>query len=274
MARKILHSLLILIVVLTIFGPAKPSQAFFANWGMCFRFAVIGYCQKGPIPGTLIIYWVPTAEVETTPQCGVTLQSWAIAQVATVTATPCSFLGLIGSSHRPESGKQDLHYAEVHIFEHTFDMEESYADMLNEQCFVPSTSEPRYLYLSELDLVQWHTGFMDIMRPELYSNATCANSPVLTPSCMGTWGQIFPRDGWLEQPSHLAHSAALAYRGLSLAQDEGDYTSGMTPLDSLQLAYPMVSRCIQIGEPPYSGKSPWTKCITNHSILFGFTGVS
>lgn len=251
MARKILHlALLALLVAATVFGPAKPSQAFFANWPMCFRFAIIGECQLGPVPGVLLIYWVPTAEIETSPQCGVTLIPWAIPEVAAASVVPCGILGFFGSSHRPESAKQDLHYAEVHVFEYAFDIMEIFPDLFDKLCFVPNTPEPRFLYLSELDLIQWHTGFMDMWRPELLGNLTCAVTPFWTPSCMGTWGPIFPRDGWLEQPSHMAHSAGLAYRGLSQAQEKGLYLGGMTPLDSLQLAYPMMSRCIQIGEPP------------------------
>ena len=249
MKRWVRYILVVWFMVMMTAGSTVKSEAFITNWGECFRFAILGPCMIGPVPGVTVIYWIPTAIVETSPQCGETIVPWAIPEVLAATATPCGLLAGGGSSYRPEDPKKDLHFAEVHVFEDAFDLVDMVTDVLDKMCFVLDTPLPRFLYLSEIDFVHWRTGFMDLERPETLMAPTCGVVSTLNPACMGSWGPIFPRTGWLEAQSQLVHSAGLAYRGVSEAQEKGGYIGGMTPLDSLQLAYPMVSRCIQIGEP-------------------------
>lgn len=232
-------SLLVLLAV-----PVR-APAFFANWPACLRLAVVGVCEFG----IRIVYWAPTALIETTPQCGVTAVPVLAPQVAKACAVPCGVLGMFGSSMRPSSARLDTNYAETHVFEYPFDptLVSDVADLL---CFLPHTPLPRVVYLSEVDLVQWHTGFLDLADPRTWSAPGCAAARTVGTACMGAWGPIFPRTGWLNHPSKLAHSAGLAYRALHLARERGLYHGGMTPWDSLQMAFPTVSRCFQIGEPP------------------------
>jgi hypothetical protein len=232
------------------------------NWSACFNFSVTGMpCMKGPIPGVIVIYWIPTAVLETVPQCGTTTapfmfvsgyklapQFFKLTQAGCKVRAAASKAPLLDASSMrlQEDGQRSLQYAEAHAFDIPMNME-YITEFLDWMCFVPSSPVARIMYLSEPDFLQWATGYRDIYKA--FTAPACALAPYIWPTCVGTWGALYPKTGWAQQESNLAHSALLSIRALRAAEEMGQYHSLMTPADMLQMAYPAMSPCFPVGTP-------------------------
>jgi hypothetical protein len=220
--------------------------------------------MKGPVPGVIVTYWIPTAVLETTPQCGWTTAPTIftsgfplLAEVEGLTEIPCKlraaaqgFLNAGTSMRLQDDGQRSLQYAEAHAYDIPMNME-YITEFLDWMCFVPSVPAPRVMYLSETDFFQWVFGIRDFSLGLAFA-PTCSAAPVW-PNCVGTWGPLYAKTGWAPQESKLAHSALLGFRALKAAEELGQYHSFTTPIDKMQLAYPSVSpRCFFVGEPQNS----------------------
>lgn len=145
---------------------------------------------------------------------------------------------------------------------------------------------PTVFYLTELDFVNWRqfadmASLKGLMSVILNASAICgigsftadlANNVAdlvhikipfksgfhLGNMCLGFWGTTYPRRGWIGTQSPEVGSAVDVYRAVSWDSISNPYPRVMFSIipispntdDKLQLAYPKVSKCIDIGEYP------------------------
>ncbi len=131
-------------------------------------------------------------------------------------------------------------------------------------------------YSSLLDAVAWRTGAVEMWAAQaIVSTATsslgaCAfqglagqigiSLPGLGSVCMGNWGPLFARTGWLVHPSEPVGSAAAAYRaahvlshlelmaGRVVLWPATDFRASTS--DLMNLAVPRLTPCFAPGTPP------------------------
>ena len=109
-----------------------------------------------------------------------------------------------------------------------------------------STMLPALAYASELDGLNWHTGWRDLQ-------AVAAGSLSLsgTAGQLGRWGALYPRQMRDLGTTPVVYSAKTAFRALSMARDQ--FATFSAPVDlaaRMQQAFPVVSACFAVGEQP------------------------
>ena len=106
----------------------------------------------------------------------------------------------------------------------------------------PDGAAFQYSYVSELDLIGWRTGLLDLLFPR-------------PRKCAGKWGCYVPRTGWVDQPSEpiAAHLQALR-AGRVAANPWGRVVLSMHSYEPrtghfIQMIAPALRGCVSIGHP-------------------------
>lgn len=246
------------------------------SWS-CIDLKVIGVCVKPPgIVGVVIMYWEPALLIETVQRPGDTLFEALQPVISGLTSKVSAELaaGITGLSIPVSSGsssstvaQSNLRFNEVHIYEFPFrDQLMSFVDM---ECPDKLPGGEFIKYLSELDFLEWRIGAVEAMQPK--SMLSAASGPVcgalgnvVDGLCMGVWGPVYPRRGFITHQSEVVASAATAVRAISIAGLSGSAAHivlepiGFEPSfsnDKLELIYPNPSACIKIGQNPVSWES-------------------
>ena len=148
--------------------------------------------------------------------------------LATITGGAGGFFwGAGGSQHQPSN--QQFFEAHVMQFLSNWFMEFLNLPFGYRLCNIPLVPDVEVNYLSELDLVNWRTGYIDyIAVPQLIANTAAAVgicmaasvTQTVTPGwgvldlCVGTWGILYPRTGWNVMDSEIVAAAMSAYTAL------------------------------------------------------------
>ena len=239
----------------------------------CIDFRVIGVCVKPPpyYVGIKIMYWEPVLLIETVKKPGDTIigslipvvssmtQKVASGLLSAVTGLPVPISG--GSSSSKISGT-NLAFNEVHVYD--FPFRDQIMSSIDSQCPDKLPSGSFIKYLSELDYLEWHVGFIEAMHPKSLAAAAsglacAATGAFLGDLCLGFWGPNYPRTGFFTHQSEVVASAAAAVRAVSISGLLGSTAHmvlepiGFSPSfenDKLELIYPKSSGCIKIGQFP------------------------
>jgi len=131
-------------------------------------------------------------------------------------------------------------------------------------------------YSSLLDRVAWRTGAVEMWAAQSIASTVttrlgaCAveglagqlgiTVPGLGNVCIGNWGPLFARTGWLVHPSEPVGSAAAAYRAAHILSHPEFLAGHVVPWPAtdfrastanlMQLALPRMTRCFRPGTPP------------------------
>ena len=242
------------------------------DWS-CMNFQVVGPCYKPtpPYVGVKVRYWEPVLLAETVKKPGdsaidelgaiispmVEGASKSLMQQETGLSIPMSS-GSVTSS----SDNTNLQFNEVHLYKFPFD------DLVNSTIGASCSNTPSALapiiYLSELDAPEWRIGVFEALSPKsLLSGSLGPVCAVLNGHsqglCMGYWGPVYPRRGFIPHQSEVVGAAADVYRGASLSSFEDiSFHKTVSKLtfspdpdkDRLQVLYPFPSGCFNIGENP------------------------
>ncbi len=244
----------------------------------CISPAVIGPCPRPdpPFVGIKIRYWEPVLLAETVKSPGdTTIKELApFLKDATANTSKALMNQIIGLPVPPSSGSNwnslsgvSLQFNEAHIYKFPFDFQ----DIINMALSCPATAKSTLpiIYLSELDSAEWRIGMFEAMSPlSLFSASlgpVCSVvNDYVSGMCMGTWGAVYPRRGFLTHQSEVVASAADIFRAVSIASinDLGlhikissvMFTPDSTK-DKLQLLSPYSNQCVHIGQNPVSWES-------------------
>lgn len=247
----------------------------------CAEVEILGICWKGtpPRPGISIRIWRPELLVETVKIPGDTTLP-LIGSVTSAIATQ-ALKGLTGalvtSGSQGVSGGENLQFNEVHVYDFPFkDLPAIFFGGV--WCYGDSSpfgSLTFFKYFSEADFPEWRAGSLESIAylPQIVLNATCI-SPINSGSiCMGTWGPIYPRTGFLPHQSEVVGAAAAVFRGVSNTYSGSFNHTKFVPIDwqastedKIQFLYPQPSGCVQIGTSPASWETG--KRSTNGKYLF------
>lgn len=121
-------------------------------------------------------------------------------------------------------------------------------------------------YLSEIDAVEWrtlHTEARDIMsRLTLRVNPKCGEAVwSASPLCVGHWGPVYPRGGFITGVHPAVGSAMAVYRAVhissvfSISLHKRLFPVMFMPdkeWDKMQMLYPVKTDCMPIGKDPES----------------------
>lgn len=198
--------------------------------------------------------------------------------------------GVLSSGSLHTEGWADTQFAEVHILNFPFSSWlGKVGSLLPMYCSNPVMNDPfpTVYYLTELDFVNWREmadmatlkGLMSVI---LNASAICGIGSFtadtvntvakvahlkipfksgfhLGDMCLGFWGTTYPRRGWVQTPSPEVGSAVDVFRAVSWDSISNIampkimiHPIPFTPStgDKLQLAYPKITKCINIGEDP------------------------
>lgn len=169
-------------------------------------------------------------------------------------AYPCGLLEVVRQpmkSHvlgfpaaiRTTSGhkEDELQFAEARVF--------TYVPPFGQDLDIPIAAPRQNFminYISELDAPGWRTGLLDLLLSR-------------TPECVGNWGCVSPRSGFVRQPSEplAAHLQAIR-AGKVAAIPFGRVVIHPYPYEPrvghyLQMISPVVRACVTIGNPDLRG---------------------
>jgi len=254
-----------------VYGESLLSLQSAVNWS-CISPRVIGLCfrSRPPWVGIKVRYWEPALLIETVKRPGDSVVDLFGAVIRPITegASRVLISGVTGLDVAATSGTTtnseitNTQFNEVHVYGNPFF--NIFTTFTAFDCGgAPVPGQP--YYLSELDSVEWRLGLTEILNPKSLLSASlgpiCSVFSITGSGglCMGSWGALYPRRGWLKHQSEVVGSAADAYRAVSIASLET--LSGHVVLSSLwfrpnpdrdkmSLVYPVSSRCINIGENP------------------------
>lgn len=152
---------------------------------------------------------------------------------------------------------------DVHIY--AFPMTDELSALIEAPCEGAPDLVGPLSYLSELDAAEWRIARLESAHPlALVSRAAGAvcDQPLRAVNqsvCLGVWGPLFPRTGWLTHYSEPVASAVSAYRAVDIASlnmivpHVVIFPSMFSPdkaLDRLQMVYPKTTSCLRIGDNP------------------------
>ena len=199
----------------------------------------VGSCPtpKPPFVGVKMDYWEPALYMETVHAPG----DYVIREAGTIVGpvaksaartelriiTQNRELEPTAVSTRQSLGGSNLQFNEVHLYDFPF---KYISDMV-----CPSTFGNGFFlrYLSELDSIRWRQAL--------------GNPGNVTYGPLGTWGNLYPRIGFMVHPSPLVASAASCMKAVDV-MGEGFNFGHNFAIDKVQMVYPYKSSCINIGE--------------------------
>lgn len=226
------------------------------DWS-CVKFKVLGVCRRTtpPYVGIKVRYWQPVLLMETVKRPGDTVINelrTLVKKLSRRNSDACS---------SSQSDGSVLQMNEAHVF--GFPFSDAFSELVAAPCEGAPDLTGVVSYLSELDAHEWRTAEMEAKHP--LSRLTARLAPLcdgigaIVPGlCLGNWGPLYPRQGFLAHYSPLVGSAVAVYRAIDIASF--NFLSPhrtLAPIlfmpnmgyDRMQLVYPKASRCIKVGEP-------------------------
>ena len=232
-----------------------------ADWS-CVNFQTIGVCRRytPPFVGAKVRYWQPVLMVET-------VKHGAETGILEYRAIP----GLSSSDSEKKgawaggSGQGDttnLQMSEAHVF--GFPLSDAFSMAIEAPCEGMPDLGGSVSYLIEQDASEWREACSEKNHP--LSNMTekygplCGRFGTLLPGlCVGTWGALYPRTGFVTQGSEVVASAMMAFRAVDVASLKPQTLRRViAPVlfwpsvryDRMQLVSPVAGRCMAVGENP------------------------
>lgn len=221
-----------------------------------------------PYEGVQVRYWQPVLLVETVKRPGETaineFQSMVGLSLRQAAASAMGESG--GEMDSGSSSSQDtttVQMNDVHVF--GFPSSSTVSSMIEPVCEGPADLSSTVSYLSEKDAVEWRTLKNESRHPLTQMTAMLApacDTGIIPPPgiCIGVWGPLYPRGGFITGHSAVVGSGAAAYRGVDIASINplSAFHQREIPLmfvpdmfwDRMQLVYPAATRCLMIGEDP------------------------
>ena len=232
-----------------------------ADWS-CVDFSVIGVCRRNtpPFAGAKVRYWQPVLMIETVKRSG---QSGIIEYRPVVQALSRR------SPRRDEwggaSGQADttsLQMSEAHVF--GFPLSDAFSLAVEAPCEGMPDLGAAVSYLSERDHDEWRTASLEKKNPlakiaEKKAPLCSRYGRMLPGLCVGTWGALYPRTGFVTHASEVVASAMAAFRAADVAALKPQAPRQViSPLlfwpsvrhDRMQLVSPVARRCMPVGENP------------------------
>lgn len=255
------------------------------DFASCLRWAIVGYCKVG----YLILHYRPELIIETVKNPGDTSIDEYSGSVKSY--KPSMKIGadlnlpITSGTTSHSQGQWAMQFNEVRVYRFPIN-----TALENTPYWCRSWEKPGIHYISEADSTEWRTGMYEflswsgIIGHSLSSSGVCGvgtaveditkssiwsktfklkqiHIPFLGEYCMGSWGPIFPRVGFLIHQSEIVGSAADAFRAVHIAshiEKKGEHVvirritdfRASVDADSLQLVHPSSSGCIDIGEIP------------------------
>lgn len=234
-----------------------------ADWS-CVDFSVIGVCRRNtpPFVGAKVRYWQPVLMVETVKRSG---QSGIVEYRSLVETWAGRSAGR--NAWSGASGQTDttsLQMNEAHVF--GFPLSDAFSLAVEAPCEGMPDLGGTVSYLSEQDASEWRTACAEkndpMTRLTEKKGAVCAHFGVMLPGlCVGTWGALYPRTGFLMHASEVVGSAMSAFRAVDVASIKPQMPRHrvISPVlfwpdiryDRMQLVAPVKGRCIAIGQNPF-----------------------
>jgi len=251
------------------FGESLAVLTSRADWNCVHPESTGELCTRvtPPYEGIRMRFWQPVLLVETVKRAGDT----AINEFSAVTGEPLGRMAAAAMGVDPQdlnsgSGSSSdttaVQVNEVHVFGYPFS--NIFSGMIEAGCEGPPDLNGTISYLSEIDAVEWRT--MALESNNLMSRLSAVMTPVCDQAgalnagmCMGVWGPLYPRGGFITGHSAPVGSAAAAFRGINIASlNVQSFHQRQMPLlfipdmywDRMQLVYPQATQCLRIGEDP------------------------
>jgi hypothetical protein len=232
-----------------------------ADWS-CVNFSVIGACRRNTLPyvGVKVRYWQPVLMVETVKHPG---QSGIIEyrpMVASLAGRSVNKNEWAGASSQADTGSLQMN--EAHVF--GFPLSDAFSMAIEAPCEGMPDLGAAVSYLSEQDHDEWRMACSEKNNPLAKMAETrgplCARYGHMLPGlCVGTWGALHPRTGFVTHASEVVASAMAAFRAVDVAALKPQMPRRViSPVlfwpsvrhDRMQLVSPVAGRCISIGENP------------------------
>lgn len=256
------------------------------NFSNCAKVEVIGVVPTmvggKPGLGLKIKHWRPELICETVIKPGDSvIADFGDFLKKTIELKGHSLLGLwsgvsSGPQHSSLPSGGNLQFSEVHIYNNPFS--DAIGNLIKVWCRPEVTDIGEMIpkspfvvkYLSELDGFEWRVGIAEAFHPKSilsygigpfcgFAGAVPDKWQGVRELCMGTWGPLYPRRGFLVHQSKVVGSAADVFRAVSISSIDPVNYMHVVPArlnfnastnDMLQLAFPKMSGCVKIGQTP------------------------
>lgn len=234
-----------------------------ADWG-CVDFKVTGVCRRNtpPFAGAKVRYWQPVLMVETVKRPG---ESGVMEYQPVVKALTGILAGTQdGAGASSQADTTGLQMNEAHVF--GFPFSDAFSLAIEAPCEgMPDLGGP-LSYLSEQDASEWRTARLEKNNPLAMvtekAGPVCDRFGLLLPGlCVGTWGALYPRTGFVTHASEVVGSAMSAFRAVDVASFKPQLPHRVilpvlfwpsVRYDRMQMVAPVKGRCIAVGEDPAS----------------------
>ncbi len=267
--------LFVCFLVLLSWGPYAFAESLTAITGRtdwsCVKPQMTGQtCARATYPyvGVKMKYWQPVLLVETVKKPGDTaIDEFRSLLGSSLKTTAAAALGVssgeLDSGSLTSSDTSSTQMNDVHVFGYPFSSEIS--TMIEPSCEGSPDYSSAVNYLSEADASEWRMLKMESKNP--FSLITekmapmCEGKGIKIPGmCMGVWGPLYPRGGFIAGHDPAVGSAAMAYRAVDVASYNISSATHVrvSPLmflpdmsvDLMQMVYPKKTQCLSIGEDP------------------------
>lgn len=235
-----------------------------ADWS-CVDFHAIGVCRRNtpPFAGVKVRYWQPVLLVETLKHSGESGITEFKAMVGEMTpAGPDSGMAPSGSGGGGQGDTTSLQMNEAHVF--GFPLSDAFSLAVETPCEGPADIGGMVSYLSEQDKEEWRSGRSEKNNPPAVLGEKVAPmcdryGSLLPGMCLGTWGPMYPRVGFVAQADDIMSSAVSAFRAVDVASFKPQPPHRvLSPVlfwpnarsDRMQLVSPSPGRCMAVGENP------------------------
>ncbi len=231
-----------------------------ADWP-CVRFQVLGVCRRNspPFVGAKVRYWQPVLLVETTRRSGVSgiMEYKSVVAAMAGSRAEASACGAAG-----QADTTNLHLNEAHVF--GFPFSDTFSLMVEAPCEGLPDLGSAISYISEQDRDEWRRARYEMKHPLAQMTAkvapVCARYGALFPGlCLGVWGPLYPRTGFVVHASPATASAVAAFRAVDIAALKPQTPHQVVApvlfwpdvrFDRLQMVSPVKQRCMAVGADP------------------------
>jgi hypothetical protein len=166
-----------------------------------------------------------------------------------------------GASSQADTGSLQLN--EAHVF--GFPLSDAFSMAIEAPCEGMPDLGAAVSYLSEQDHDEWRMACLEKKNP--LAKMAAARGPLcerygrmLPGLCVGTWGALYPRTGFVMHASEVVGSAMAAFRAVDVAslKPQTLFHRVISPVlfwpniryDRMQLVSPVAGPCMAIGENP------------------------
>jgi len=201
----------------------------------CAQFTTAGMCyHRGKPYGAMAVFWLPTYAIEITGQANTTVFPKSLADIVNPGLSTSG-----GSMVQGEVGNDtQTKYREAHIYElSTTDVATILAGNPAMTCMLTAASSitGSTVFKSE-EYPGWRLG----------KDPTGAN-PLASKA--GSWGPLYPRSGWSNNPSNITNSLLLSYRAQQLGAEFSLIRGGTLYVDKYEIGGPNPGACYPLGNP-------------------------